>query len=251
MAKWFQFSQYDSGAMKLRIVPSLSLICLVGCAANPHTATHATLPNAANAKIPLVYSSYLKAEPISDQRMAEMLSLAAQASSDPIWFAYVRCSNEYKYRVTIYYRPQFERPGIRGGHELFIDSYFLKIAERLRQIEPDAGPVVTHYVQLSQSSVASESLAIPIESEIPFGEVPGLSDAQLIRLVEVVRSAKLADTSFFPKDLPILRISEQEPGLFEVKMGWQADMLGGQGIEIKAQQSGDDFEVVKSTYWVS
>jgi hypothetical protein len=216
-----------------------------GCAANKPPP--ATQPMALD--VPIVYSSYFGPQRLNDAQRREIKAVISEAKAGEPWFVYVRYSRGGTYRVSAYSRPTAKQGFARRGKVVFVDND-ISLNER-RQIVRQLGaewPAPQPYLQLSTRP--SDQMLTPAEVDLPFSPPDGISDGELIKVVDAARTAATKNDST-AADMPVCNIEVGKDGTVRVFFGWQAGGLNGRGVFVELKREGAGFAEPSVGMWVS
>lgn len=151
--------------------------------------------------VPVVNTGRFIESPLSDDQIREILAEAEPITPQGtrVWFLRARRNQSYNgmldYLVTVYFTPNRRSERIRYGACCTIDSTITRYVNSwLRASEKDElVPVIDRnlwtYCQVSSADAPfDESLDIPEGSLLPFTPPDKMTDAELIELVDFVRS---------------------------------------------------------------
>jgi len=212
--------------------------------------------------VPLVYGNFGLPQPLGAAQITLILRSADQLKPEgrDVWFIGVRQNGAGECWAMVFYKPERTSPGLRRGR--YADVRLAQESSR------DAATGIPHkkdalryaevrpYVQVARAfRPFNPDLQTPAPADLPFeaprprGRQPGLSDAELVQLVNFARSV------FKPRDDddPICTVrtgglSDQDanaPDRFVVCQG--AEHWGGRYLELERRNT--TFKVTHSGNW--
>jgi hypothetical protein len=259
----------------MRYAVGLALgLALAGCGAKERDA--GTLRDEGFAA---VYSKYWEAKPLSEQQVAEIRGVVRDfvGKEGPIWFVYVHSNdgNEGKgrgYQVSVYFRPTEQKDRLRKGTVVTIDhrrvGWWRQLSEE--QNRAIATQLPNGYVDVTEPGERVGALKIPAEVDVPVIAAEGMSDEEIVGVVDSLRSlrgkrvveptetvgadgTRRVSTPVFNRideDMPIMHMERSED-VITVSLGWMAYPLNGRGLRVTMRRTEKRYVVVSVGAWVS
>lgn len=193
------------------------------------------------------YGTHLNPARLSQQQLAEVSAIAeADRPADrDVWFVLVHTNDDFAgglhYAATIYYTPDKISPRLRAGR-CSGGSSLLRSPEgrrKLRELLGSPEGILSEYVQVSAAAEPfGKELPIPSGSLFPFGRPPGLSDEDLIHIIDAAREVHDAKGWSYTQE-PICRIETdgRTGGDLRVMFGWQDAPLAGGGTFVDVHKT--------------
>lgn len=221
-----------------------SVVLHVGCGHHQPSDTakaptvSATMPTP---RLPEIrYATRLSPDRLTSEQLSEIIAAARAHMPDgrEIWFVWVDYNKLYEgkriYTATVYFTPDETSPRLTTGRSLGINSMFYSPDSRRRALAQMGLPEgwLARYAQVSTAGQPfAKGLPIPTGALLPFNPPDGVSDADLVSIVDAARLVHDAKVGFAHADEPICRIElERVPeGEIHVFFGSQEGPLSGSG----------------------
>lgn len=256
-----------AGATKITL---LLLAMLVGCQSWPSGLSQR---NSSPQSCPITYDERLSPKRLTPGQIEGILAEArvCAPAGRPVWFILVHDNSlqlngvEFA-NVSVYFEPDTATPRMRKG-KFFRESYASKglVKQFAPSTQPDFVPDLLDYVQVSlESSPFGKDLEVPASRLWPFPTPDGFTDADVIEIVDFIRTPPDTDTratinpdgSISFKLLswywgePIFFI-RKDGEVIEVRTGAMQHSLGGGGSWIRCIKKDGKWVVLESGTWVS
>lgn len=201
---------------------------------------------------PVTYSPYSEPRQLTDAQLREIRAVVERVDvkNREVWFAHVHFSREGTYRSTVYLVPDTFDSRVRHGECFDVENVIP--VETLRSIMKRGGinwPEPAPYVQVVPSSDAGRGAKPPADEQMPFSPVEGLTDRELVAVVEVARSAFALEG--IHESMPIQRIEIETLNSIRVYFGWLAGPLYGRGHYVDVTRKSRSFSAGTVGMWVS
>jgi hypothetical protein len=220
----------------------------VGCASpEPRANTRLAEPPAVGVSsaspVPVVYEKNLDVPHLDVKRVDEIVGRAAFLCPKGcrVWFIRVdgltaRGSNN----LTVYFTPEKATPRFRKGSFVRIWS------------QRSAPKQVQTYGQVSLAGKPfSDALVLPEGNLRPFALAAGITDDEVVRVVEFARtSPRSPRDDAFRGEEPLLEISKAND-VTVVRSGTQRGPLAGSGQSLELRKKNETYEVVRVGAWRS
>lgn len=266
------------------VLSALSLaagaLVLAGCdqgtarPASPAQRVSASRP--AKGDVPVVYDMRLCPKPLTAAQKREFLSEAARLAPPgrDAWFIWVHANQEHEgelsYNASVYYAPDVRTARLRKGKLLGVSTaikgawpaYEALVREEAGKPVGEAEFRLSDYWQVSRRGEPfSADLAPPSGALMPFAAPSGVSDQEVVEIVDFARTSPKAPggggdsititiPGQFDGTLPILAIRKWGD-LVEVTSGTVQGLLAGAGQVLRCMKKGKAFVVLEVGLWVS
>jgi|GEM_PF-4953151 len=220
---------------------------------------------------PVVNIGRFVEQPLTDEQIRNIL-IDVESNSpkgSQVWFigvqrSYVR-NDQSEFSVDVYFTPERQKARIRHGFFVTINTVADKHRRQFQQAlnaGSESSVARRHpmpYCQISPvDSQFGESLLVPSGNELPFTTPVDILEADLIELVDFVRSGpatpkmpgQYPETNQVNRDSSIAMISKTDSG-FVVYLGTQEGPLSGIGQVLKCSKSKQGLKLDSIGQWVS
>jgi len=217
------------------------------------------------------YGTHLNPAKLSPQQLAEITEIAEadRPVGQEVWYVRVATNDEYKgkwhYAAQVYYTADVTTGRIRKGKMTGANSMFggvgdrNKLRERLRELakrhpEERIDTALGEWVQIAPADLPfSAEAKVPFGTMAPFSPVEGISDADLVSIVDEARRAHDVDR-LAEVDEPICRIEIMGDAKDEIVVffGWQDAPLAGGGSVVTVRKTPKGYKAKDGVgMWVS
>lgn len=226
--------------------------------------------------VPIVAGGRFAHPAPTQEQLEELLRwvLPRAGKNRDVWFIYARANWKLEtgreLNATVYFTPKRESARLRKGVSRHVGLSIARILELealIEQLEaqpqPKESPPLPEYWQISlKGHPFAEMLEVPDGTLLPFPKPEGLSEQEVIEIVDFVRTNpkqpqtdpnRVSSASLwgFDGSRPILSINKSD-GVIEVRSGTREGILSGSGQIIRLMRTGDDtFDVLAIGQWVS
>lgn len=207
----------------------------------------------------VIYHTRLDPEPLTSKQLALLSKYIKRARLDKkeIWFVRVILNRNQYLNAVIYFIPDTTSSRIRKGkyiHCRHNPRLVSKLGEETLRFEAQ------EYCQVSlkEKPFTSQIEIPPQNSLLPFAVPKDFSEKEIVDIVDFILSApkEKAKTGInfiyagIFKNLPIMRIT-REGEIIRVKTGTQEHGIAGGGLILEIRKTGEDYELIMATVWVS
>lgn len=248
---------------------SLSISTPLAIATNPTSSQQAVKLSAGSRPVgaeavPVLYAAYLNPEPLLPDQVEYVLAeaKAVRPAGRGAWFVLVLSHRNDRYVARVYFTPDEQTQRLRKGRYLYVQDP--KADETRKELlkyfgaKGDASDQVQYrnYVQVSSpKELFGTKVETPTLPLLPFDKPIGISDSDIIAVVDLVRSGPHpAPVKYngngvilrqeFDATLPIHRIIQLSPDLIEVQTGWQVNLLAGYGQTLTCKRTAHGYELL-------
>lgn len=267
--------------MPIRTLSAAGLIVAallqVGCGGPPRFSPGEYVPPTSAAPalhaVPVVYDPRLTPQPLTMAQMQEILADAQPACppGQQIWFILVRHNVElpgpkdnpqdkrWHYAAIVYYTPQTQTARLRKGLCLYLASADPELASVMQALGAHPEGLLPWWQVSAETDPFTQQLDVPTWPLMPFAAPRDLSDEEVVRIVDFVRTGPRAPAPAnggllvvdrFDATEPILSITNQD-GLIRVQSGSIQAPLAGQGQILILKKADTGYQVVELLEWVS
>lgn len=207
----------------------------------------------------VIYHTRLDPEPLTNKQLAWLSKYIKRARLDQkeIWFVRVILNRNQYLNAVIYFIPDITSSRIRKGkyiHCKHNPRLVSKLGEETLKFE------AREYCQVSlKEKPFTPQIEIPPQNSLlPFAVPKDFSEQEIVDIVDFILSApkekaktciNLIYAGIF-QNLPIIRI-KREGEIIRVKTGTQEHGIAGSGLILEIRKTGEDYELIMTTVWVS
>jgi hypothetical protein len=219
-----------------------------------------------------VYDERLTPDRLSDEQKQKIFAYARSMSpaGQRPWYVKVRYNDqrqgEPSWAVSIFYSPYSTSSRLRKGKAIGMVDFQGRWTKLLRRTVPnwDEQQLYWDYWQVSPSQEPfGKDLVVPDQPFWPFKAPEGLTDQEVVEIVDFVRTysvrpyaetaktMSLWSTESIDKTLPIFSISKGPDGKFEVWTGTLQGGLSGIGQTLTITKENGKFVLLALGMWLS
>ncbi len=199
--------------------------------------------------LPCVYSSRSKPGPLSQKQFDDIHWLIEQKGKEVgvPRFIFVHCSDPTLFiNVDVYFVPDHREGRVVSGKMIAIAP--IGTVKEQRDTSARLGgnwPYVRDYVQITDGTAA-----IPNEQDVPFLQPEGLSNQDILTVVDAARAIENRQQPGVAAPR-VLGIKTSEDHHVHVSLGWRDGMLDGTGTDVDLQRIDGVWVVQSAERWDS
>ncbi len=235
-------------------------------------------PATNSASVPIVYNFRFEHPQLTSDQVERILAWAAPSCppGQRVWFIYATANwpdeEGRSAMACVYFTPQRQTGRVREGRHAWYDEGRARLVEKFRDSglfdEENDGPAwlkLPEYCQVSDPHRPfTDALEIPDLKLMPFDQPDGLSEEELVALVDFVRTGPGLPVEWMDRDgrefirvgparfdsaAPIWKI-RREGDVFRVRNGAVQAILAGRGQFLECRRMPDGtFEVLSLGMW--